>query len=340
MTSSAALLRLPRNSASRTAGYVGTPELQRRPARERERILRTVKLAQEFGAKTAILAGSDPAAEVVEYARLHNCSKLVVGRPRRISKWPWVRGTAHRIGALAQDIDLTEVGRSVAQAAPSRDAGAALERDPRRGVKRQRYVWAAVACLATSLVAMLLLPYFDLANIVMLFLLTVVLVALKWGRGPAILAAFVSVATFDFFFVAPRFSFAVGDFQYLLTFAVMLAVALIIGQMTADCAANSRRIVSGRTRPDPLRIRATCRACCSRTMSSAPRRDHRAHVSAGRDRGRQATASCAHQPAGSCSRSGRRAVGDKGASCRPNGHGPAMNALPAAARRCARAVCS
>jgi two-component system sensor histidine kinase KdpD len=223
-----------------TAVYVETPELQRLPARERERILKTVKLAQEFGAKTAILAGSDPAAEVVEYARLHNCSKLVVGRPRRISKWPWVRGTAHRIGALAQDIDLTEVGRTVAQAAPSRDAGAALERDPRRGVKRQRYVWAALACLATSLVAMLLLPYFDLANIVMLFLLTVVLVALKWGRGPAILAAFVSVATFDFFFVAPRFSFAVGDFQYLLTFAVMLAVALIIGQMTAGLRYQAR----------------------------------------------------------------------------------------------------
>ena len=74
----------------------------------------------------------------------------------------------------------------------------------------------------------------------MLFLLTVVLVALKWGRGPAVLAAFVSVATFDFFFVPPRFSFAVSDIQYLLTFAVMLAVALIIGQMTAGLRYQAR----------------------------------------------------------------------------------------------------
>ena len=63
----------------------------------------------------------------------------------------------------------------------------------------------------------------------MLFLLTVVLVALRLGRGPAVLAAFVSVPAFDFFCVPPRLSFAVSDAQYLLTFAVMLAVALIIG---------------------------------------------------------------------------------------------------------------
>jgi two-component system, OmpR family, sensor histidine kinase KdpD len=62
----------------------------------------------------------------------------------------------------------------------------------------------------------------------------------KWGRGPAVLAAFVSVGSFDFFFVPPRFTFAVSDFQYLLTFAVMLIVALIIGQMTAGLQYQAR----------------------------------------------------------------------------------------------------
>ncbi len=67
----------------------------------------------------------------------------------------------------------------------------------------------------------------------MMFLLVVVLVGVRLGRGPAVLASFVSVAVFDFFFVPPRFSFAVSDVQYLLTFAVMLAVALVIGNLTA-----------------------------------------------------------------------------------------------------------
>ncbi len=223
-----------------TAVYVETPALQRLAAAERERILRTVKLAQEFGAQTSILSGSDAATEAVEYARTHNCSKLVVGRTRDSSKWPWGRGTARRIAELAPDIDLIEVGRSTVQPAPRRDYGDEGEPDPRRGIKRRRYLWSLLACLATALVATPLLPYFDLANIVMVFLLTVVLVALKWGRGPAVLAAFVSVATFDFFFVAPRFSFAVSDIQYLLTFAIMLAVALIIGQMTAGLRYQAR----------------------------------------------------------------------------------------------------
>ena len=102
------------------------------------------------------------------------------------------------------------------------------------------YALAFAACLVTTIVATALLPYFDLANIVMLFLLTVVLVALKFGRGPAVLAAFVSVGAFDFFCVPPRFSLAVSDAQYLLTFAVMLAVALIIGQITAGVRDQAR----------------------------------------------------------------------------------------------------
>jgi two-component system sensor histidine kinase KdpD len=223
-----------------TAVYVETRTLQRLPAQERERILRTVKLAQEFGAQTSVLSGGDAAAEIVEYARMHNCSKLVVGRKRGASNWPWVRGIARRIGELAPDIDLIEVGRSTEQPPAQPDRNVDDESDPRQGAKRLRYLWAALACLATTLVAAPLSGYFDQANIVMLFLLTVVLAAMKWGRGPAVLAAFVSVASFDFFYVAPQFSFAVSDFQYLLTFVVMLIVALIIGQMTAGLRYQAR----------------------------------------------------------------------------------------------------
>jgi two-component system sensor histidine kinase KdpD len=114
------------------------------------------------------------------------------------------------------------------------------DEDPRGDAKRLRYLWAIGACALTTVVGTALLPYFELANIVMLFLLTVVLVALRFGRGPAVLAAFVSVAAFDFFCVPPRMSFAVSDAQYLLTFAVMLAVALIIGQMTAGLRYQAR----------------------------------------------------------------------------------------------------
>ncbi len=95
------------------------------------------------------------------------------------------------------------------------------------------YAGAVLTCLLTAVIARLVVPWVDPANIVMLFLLAVFLVAWLLGRGPALLAAFLAVALFDFFFVLPHFSFAVADVQYLITFAVMLAVALITGQLAA-----------------------------------------------------------------------------------------------------------
>jgi len=224
-----------------TAAYVETPKLQRLSREQRERILKTVKLAQDLGAKTAVLAGGDAAAAIVEYAHIHNCSKLVVGRTQRNFTWPWARGVARRVGALAPDVDVIEIGRGEPQVEPSpRDAVPEVSEDPRRTAKRLRYLWALLGCIATTLIAAPLQPYFDLANIVMLFLLAVVLIAVKFGRGPAVLAAFISVASFDFFFVPPRLSFAVSDVQYLLTLVVMLAIALITGQMTAGLRYQAR----------------------------------------------------------------------------------------------------
>lgn len=95
------------------------------------------------------------------------------------------------------------------------------------------YGFALLACLATTAAVALLHRFLDPANTVMLFLLTVFLVARWLGRGPAVMAAFLCVALFDVAFVPPRFSFAVSDAQYLVTFAVMLAVGLVTAGLTA-----------------------------------------------------------------------------------------------------------
>ncbi len=96
------------------------------------------------------------------------------------------------------------------------------------------YALSSGICIALAFVAMALLPYVDLANIVMLFLLAVFLIAVYLGRGAAVLSAFLSVALFDYCCVPPQFSFAVSHVQYLITFAVMLVVALITGQLAAS----------------------------------------------------------------------------------------------------------
>ena len=68
----------------------------------------------------------------------------------------------------------------------------------------------------------------------MLYLLGVVLVTIRFGRGPGMLLSLLNVVAFDLFFVAPRFSLTVADTQYLFTFALMLVVALVISNLTAS----------------------------------------------------------------------------------------------------------
>ena len=218
--------------------YVETPQLQRLPAERREHTLLTLKLAGELGASTAVLAGSDIGAAIVDYAREHNLSKIVMARGHKT--WPWRTPHFRRVTAMAPDIDLIEIGDAthpVADAPAQGPVAQAVMVGKRQWLS---YCIAAGSSLATALLATPLLPYLDLANIAMLFLLVVVMIAVRLGRGASVVATCVGVACFDFFFVAPRFSFAVSDLQYLITFGVMLAVGLITGHLTAGLRFQAR----------------------------------------------------------------------------------------------------
>src|SRR5271166_4927890 len=226
--------------------YVETPSLQRLPAARRERILATLHLAQELGATTAVIADAQVAESVIAYARSHNLSKLVIGRDPGRRLWPWQRSSGQKLALLAPDIDLVEIGRAdgVMQSADAKNAprpeAPTTESSDRRKFKRLRYLWATLACVAATLLSFPLAAHFDRSNLVAIFILTVVLVAVRFGRRPAALAAVLSVGSFEFFFVPPRFSFAVSDVQYLLTFGIVLAVGLITGQLTAGLRFQAR----------------------------------------------------------------------------------------------------
>lgn len=220
------------------AVYAETPALERLPEAKRQRILRVLALAQEMGAATATLAGHDAAAAIVSYARQHNLAKVVVGRTASARRLSWPRPLGERIAALAPDLDLVQIALPVP--AP-KDAGAsAAAAEVRRPVDWRGYAMSAALCGVVTVLATPLLPVFALSNILMLFLLTVLVVALRWGRGPAVLAAFLAVGAFDFFFVPPRFTFAVSDVQFVITFVVMLAVALVIGHLTGSLRYEAR----------------------------------------------------------------------------------------------------
>lgn len=219
------------------AVHVETPERQGQSATLHPQVERTLKIAQQLGATAcAVLPAAQPAQALVRYAREHNLVRVVMGRSTR--RWPWQATLAEQVGQLASDLDLLQVGTlagradstpSANRAHPTAIATPAARRSP----FWPGYIAAALACCIAAVMATPLANVLELTNIVMLFLLVVVGVALRFGRGPAIMAAFMGVGFFDFFFVPPRFNFAVSDAQYVVTFAVMLVVALVVGQLTA-----------------------------------------------------------------------------------------------------------
>ena len=221
--------------------YVETPRLQRLPDATRQLVFQMLKTAEDNGAVTAALSGSDLAATIVRYAHEHNLPRVVLGRETGRLRRPWQARLTETVGDLAADLDLLQVALPAREGMAARVSGRA-----RTSVHQgddlawKSYLWSALICAVFTLAVAPLKPLLDLANIVMVFLLAVVLVAVKFGRGPAVLAAFLTVVMFDFFYVPPRFSFSVSDAQYLLTFAVMLVVALVIGQLTAGLKFQAR----------------------------------------------------------------------------------------------------
>src|SRR6266550_4215711 len=207
--------------------YVETAAQRSLGAEDRARVAQTLRLAESLGAETVTLTGTRMSDEILAYARSRNVSKLVIGKPTR-GFWPrlllgsivdtLVRGSGEiDIYVISGDGTPTPTPRTRTR--------------PRAG-RPLPYAAAIATVLSSTLLAWLMFPRFELSNIVMVYLLGVVVVAMRFGRVASALASVLSVAAFDFFFVPPYYTFAVSDSQYLITFAIMLVVGLVISGLT------------------------------------------------------------------------------------------------------------
>lgn len=221
------------------AVYVETPQLHRLPENQRRAILGALRLAQELGAETATLAEQAEEKAILRYAREHNLGKIVIGRRTRRRGFSR-ESFADKLAQRAPDLDLLIVALDDKPAAlPARTPDNRAFSDKWR-IQLRGCLVAVLLCALITFVASQWLPGFDAANLVMIYLLGVVIVALFYGRWPSVLATVINVISFDLFFIAPRGTLAVSDVQYVLTFAVMLAVGLLIGNLTAGVRYQAR----------------------------------------------------------------------------------------------------
>lgn len=194
----------------------------------REQLAQTLRLVEQLGGETVTLSGQNVAEELVQYARSRNVTKIVVGKPKQ-SRWKdlWRGSLVYELTRRCGDIDVYVISGDVQPAAAPLRSGRLL---PRFGLD---YLWAFMVVLACTGFSAILSQRLAPTNLVMIYLLGVVAVSLWLGRGPSIFSAVLSVAVFDFCFVPPRWTFAVGDTQYLLTFLVMLLTGLTISTLTS-----------------------------------------------------------------------------------------------------------
>jgi two-component system sensor histidine kinase KdpD len=228
------------------AVYVETPTLQRLPTHERSAILDTLRHAQDLGARTAVLSGSDPVPEIIAHARRYDLNRVVIGRGSRrgwrrlIPHRPFVR----RIARRAPDLDIILLASVRPEPTPSerspRDEPSGWHRWSRQGVWKG-YGAALLACLVATLTAGAAVALFHglhikgltFSNITMLYFFAVVAVAWRYGRGPATLAAVANVVALDYFYGFFHRHLGAAGVQDAVTFAVLLGVGLLVGQLTA-----------------------------------------------------------------------------------------------------------
>jgi two-component system sensor histidine kinase KdpD len=231
---SARLVRATKRMADRLdapwiAAYVETPTQLSMPQEDKDRVVQTRRLAEQLGAETVTLSGRTMSEAILGFAHDRNVTKIIVGKPRRTGWKRLLLGSI--VDALVQgsgDIDIEVISGEREDATPIAPVG-------RRAVPTEwaAYGWATAVVALASGVAWLTLPFFELANLVMVYLLGIVVVATRYGRGPSLVSSVLSVAALDFLFVPPVYTFAVTDVRYVFVFAVMLVVGLVISSLAA-----------------------------------------------------------------------------------------------------------
>ena len=224
------------------AVYVETPGHSRLSEAEQDRVTRTLRLAADLGAEAVRLNGRSVAETVVNYAISRNVTKIVVGKPLRQRWQELLRGSiVDQILEESQDLDLYVISGKSDAPPPQVKRPTAV----RRTVDWRAYLLSAALVGLATLLGLPLRPYIAPANLVMPYLLAVIGAAIWLGPYPAIAASFLSVIVFDVVFVPPYNTLAIADAQYLLTFAGLLVVGLVISALAArareqEMAARSR----------------------------------------------------------------------------------------------------
>jgi len=228
------LIRTARRQADRInaqwfALYVETPTHHRLSQKAKEQVGKSLQLAEKLGATTASVFGLNVATTAIEYARQHNVTRIIIGKTLRPRWQEYVFGSVvdqliHNSG----QIDVYVISSGKEGPGDEEKLEPLLPATPPRD-----YVEGLLIVTGVTVLGWLIHSFISLANLMMLYLLAVVVIAFRRGLRPAIVTSVLGVLALDFFFVPPFFTFRVTDTEYLITFAGMIIVSALISILVA-----------------------------------------------------------------------------------------------------------
>lgn len=218
------------------AAYVEAPTLANLSEASRERLEAHLRVAESLGATVTRLSGARVSDAVLSYARRHNVSRIVIGKPTHSRLRDLFRGSLlDEVVRGSGDIDIQVISGDGASHPQARTS-----QGPRDNFRLSHYLASTALVGVTLAIAGALHVWLSLPDPEMLFLLTVMVAAAFFGRGPSLFTAGLGVAAYDFFFVPPVLAFTVADHRYLLTFATMFVVGFVISEFAGRVKRQER----------------------------------------------------------------------------------------------------
>lgn len=261
--SSTQLIRWTRRmAAAQGASWIAVGVETSRPlqADGQRRLDHNLALARELGAEVVVTHDDDVVGALLRVALQNNATQIVVGKSRSPRWLDAVRG-----GSLVDRLLRMSRGVDVYVVPPERAAekeSSWLDLRPAFSSPGREYSLVGSVLAAVTVVSWFAVPWSGYMAIALFYLLAVIALSLRVGRGPLILAGVLSALLWNFLFIPPIFTFYIGKFEDAMMFVTYFAVATVAGQLTARIRAQQQH---ERAREE----RATALFHLSRALSEA-----------------------------------------------------------------------
>jgi len=219
-----------------TVAHVDRPSGARHGVGSAGKLSDALKLAEQLGGRTVVLSGDDVVRAIMDHAHNNHVTQIVLakGRDSRLSEWLG-RSLAAELLRQARGVAVHVVTDEV-EPEPKAPKDVRLNL---AGGWRGYAVGVACVIAATGL-ALLLDRTFERVDLGVIYLTAVLAAGALYGLRPALAAATVAFLTYNFLFLQPKFSFAIGSPTDVLTLIVFWGVALTTGALAGRVREQAR----------------------------------------------------------------------------------------------------